>query len=60
MRVLVAAVAVLAFLVRHWAALVVCAIVALVAFVFVPRGMFEAIILAGCVAAGVAVGSWWT
>ncbi len=35
-------------------------LIALVAFVFVPRADWLAIIVAGCVGAGVGVGSWWT
>jgi apolipoprotein N-acyltransferase len=54
-----ALVAVLAFVLEHWSIVVFVAIVLLVAFVFAPRHMDTAIIVAACVGAGVLVGHWW-
>lgn len=59
MKVRIALAETLAFLVRHWAVLVFGVILVLVAFVFVPRHMFGAIIVTACVGTGIAVGHWW-
>jgi hypothetical protein len=45
----------LAFLLRHWAAATLIVLVVLVATVFAPRGMLEAVIGAAIVGAAVAV-----
>jgi len=49
----------LAFLARHWAAVFCLVLVTLIAFVFAPRGNFDAMVIAAVVGAGVAVGHWW-
>ena len=58
-KAIVLAVGLLAFVVRHWAALVFAVLALLVVFVFAPRHMEGAILGAAIVGAGVLVGHWW-
>ena len=59
MNALAVAVASLAFVARHWAALVFGVLALLVAFVFAPRHMEGAILASAIVGTGVLVGHWW-
>jgi hypothetical protein len=58
-KVLALAVPVLAFAARHWAAIVFVVLLALVAFVFIPRHELGATIAAAIVGTGVLIGHWW-
>jgi hypothetical protein len=58
-RIAIFGVTALAFLLRHWAAIFYLVLVALIAFVFAPRGNFDAMVALAIVGAGVAVGHWW-
>jgi len=53
------ALAVLAFVDRHWGLMVLIVAALLVKFVFIPRQMDTAVIVTACVGAGAAVGHWW-
>lgn len=59
MKALALAVPLLAFIARHWAALVFVVLILLTAFVFAPRHMEGAMIAAAIVGTGVVVGHWW-